>query len=86
MLQKQKELRMFTVTSLQNQYLNDLIKNKNQASVFLKNGIRLKGTLVGHTEGAVFLHNGMTQMVLKNAISTICPEMFLKDFASHQTQ
>jgi RNA chaperone Hfq len=59
---------MFTVTSLQNQYFNDLIKNQSKTSVFLKNGICLKGSLTGQTEEAVFLHDGMTQMIQKKSI------------------
>ncbi len=67
---------MISESSLQQTFIDDLIKTQSLVSVFLKNSIRLKGHLVAHSEEAVFLKGeNITQLVYKHRISTICPEV-----------
>ena len=65
---------------LQEIYINDLITSKNLASVYLMNGIRLKGHLIAHDEACVFLKADQLQMIYKHRISTITPEMSFSSF------
>jgi host factor-I protein len=66
---------MFSSKTLQDNYIDDLIQRQRKVSVYLKNGIRLRGDLVSQNNEAVFLREGITQMIQKNLISTISPEM-----------
>lgn len=59
--------------SLEQDFVNDLIENQKFAAVFLRNGIKLTGILVGVDEHCLFLKNMVTQMVYKHAVSTIQP-------------
>ncbi len=40
--------------SLEDSYIDDLIKHQAFSSIYLKNGIRLKGRLIGHDKMSVF--------------------------------
>jgi RNA chaperone Hfq len=71
---------MNSADSLQDIFINELIKNQKLASIFLKNSIRLKGYLIGHDEDAIFLRQGATQMIYKQCISTICPETVFETY------
>ena len=59
---------------LLNKFLTDLINNQKPVSVYLKNGVRLKGYLTSVDQGIIFLkdQNGI-QMIYKNLISTVTP-------------
>lgn len=59
--------------TLQDAFLQELFKEKMQVSIFLVNGIKLHGVVDGFDEQVVMLKNNITQMVYKNAISTIVP-------------
>ena len=59
--------------SVQDQFLNVLRKERLQISVFLKNGIKLQGTIDGFDQHIVTLKNVTTQIIYKHAISTILP-------------
>jgi len=61
--------------------IDELIKYHVFSSIYLKNGIRIKGFLIGQDKMCVFLKEGYTQMIYKNRISTITPE---KSFARFQ--
>ncbi len=65
---------MDLINSLENNYIDDLITHQAFSSVYLKNGIRLKGRLISQDETCVFLKDGYTQMIYKYRISTITPE------------
>lgn len=58
---------------VQDAFLEELFKEKMQVSIFLVNGIKLHGVVDGFDEQVVMLKNNITQMVYKNAISTIVP-------------
>ncbi len=55
----------------QTQFLSALIAAQSPVSVYLKNGIKLRGTIVGHSETAIFLDDPIPQLVYKEQISTI---------------
>ncbi len=74
-------MQMISENSLQQTFIDDLIKTQSLVSVFLKNSIRLKGYLIAHNEEAVFLKlENIMQLVYKHKISTIAPEMFFSKF------
>jgi len=60
--------------SFQDAYLNQLRKEKIPLTVFLMNGVRLKGTVRAFDNFVVLLKDASQQLVYKHAISTIVPE------------
>ena len=58
---------------VQSSFLNSLRKERIPVSIFLKNGIKLQGTIVGFDLYIVMLKNVETQAVFKHAISTVVP-------------
>jgi host factor-I protein len=60
--------------SVQDDFLQTLIKDKTTVNVFLVNGIRLSGQLAAFDQFAVLLESGpAVQLVFKHAISTVLP-------------
>jgi len=60
--------------SLQDNYLNQLRKDKMPVIVYLTNGVRLKGTIKGFDSFVILLKDAGQQLVYKHAVSTIVPE------------
>ena len=58
---------------LQDSFLNELRKENMTVSVFLINGIKLHGVIDEFDNQVIMLKNVITQMVYKNAISTVVP-------------
>lgn len=58
---------------LQDPFLNALRKEHVPVSIYLVNGIKLQGNIESFDQYIVLLHNTVTQMVYKHAISTIVP-------------
>ena len=58
---------------LQDVFLNALRKERVPVSMFLKNGIKLQGTIDSFDHYIVTLKNVTTQVVYKHAISTVVP-------------
>jgi host factor-I protein len=58
---------------IQEPFLNALRKERIPVSIFMKNGIKLQGTIVGFDQYIVMLKNVSTQLVYKHAISTVVP-------------
>ena len=58
---------------IQDAYLNALRKERIPVSIFLKNGIKLQGTIASFDSFIVTLKNVTEQVVYKHAISTIMP-------------
>ena len=55
-------------------FLNEIKNNKMPVTVFLINGVKLQGLISGFDEGSLLLkRDGHTQLVYKQAISTIMP-------------
>ncbi len=64
--------------SLQDAFLNQLRKEKVPLTIFLMNGVRLKGTLKSFDNFVVLLKDTSQQLIYKHAISTIVPERDIK--------
>ncbi len=62
------------VPSLQDNYLNQLRKDKVPVVVYLTNGVRLKGLIKGFDTFVILLKETSQQLVYKHAVSTIVPE------------
>jgi host factor-I protein len=60
--------------NLQDNFLNQLRKDKTPVVVYLANGVRLKGTIKGFDSFVVILKESTQQLIYKHAISTIVPE------------
>ena len=58
---------------IQDPFLNALRKERVPVSVFMKNGIKLQGTIESFDQFIVMLKNVTTQVVYKHAISTVVP-------------
>ena len=63
---------------LQDSFLNALRKERIPVSIFLKNGIKLQGTIADFDQFIVTLSNVTAQVVYKHAISTIVPSRELR--------
>ena len=59
--------------SLQDPFLNALRREKVPVAIYLVNGIKLQGEIESFDQYVVILHNTLSQMVYKHAISTIVP-------------
>ena len=60
--------------SVQDDFLQTLVRDKTTVNVFLVNGIRLSGQLAAFDQFAVLLGSGpAVQLVFKHAISTVLP-------------
>ena len=60
--------------NVQEDFLNDLKKNKVSVTVFLINGVKLQGILTWFDENSLLLRrDGHTQLIYKHAVSTIMP-------------
>ena len=62
------------VPSLQDNYLNQLRKDKVPVVVYLTNGVRLKGLIKGFDTFVILLKETSQQLVYKHAISTVSPD------------
>ncbi len=60
--------------SLQDNYLNQLRKDKMPVVVYLTNGVRLKGVVKAFDNFVILLKEATQQLVYKHAVSTIVPE------------
>ncbi len=60
--------------SLQDNYLNQLRKDKMPVLVYLTNGVRLKGVVKAFDNFVILLKDANQQLVYKHAVSTIVPE------------
>ncbi len=59
--------------SLQEPFLNALLKERIPVSVYLVNGIKLQGQIESFDQFVVLLKNSVSQMIYKHAISTVVP-------------
>ena len=60
--------------NVQEDFLNDLKKNKVSVTVFLINGVKLQGIITWFDEYSLLLRrDGHTQLIYKHAVSTIMP-------------
>ncbi len=66
--------------SLDNKHIDNLIANQTFSSIYLKNGIRLKGHLVSQNESCIFLKEGNMQTIYKHRVEIITPEKSFSKF------
>ena len=59
---------------LQNEFLNNLRKERVLVSVFLVNGIRLAGHIQSFDQYSIHLQGATPQLVLKRVVATVVPE------------
>ena len=59
--------------SLQDSFLNALMRENVAVSIYLVNGIKLQGQIDSFDQFAILLKSTVNQMVYKHAISTIVP-------------
>lgn len=60
--------------NLQDNYLNQLRKDKTPVVIYLTSGVRLKGVIKGFDNFVLVLKEATQQLIYKHAISTIIPE------------
>jgi len=60
--------------NLQDNYLNQLRKDKIPVLVFLTNGVRLKGVIKSFDSFVILLEENTQSLIYKHAVSTIVPE------------
>ena len=60
--------------SLQDNYLNQLRKDKMPVVIYLTNGVRLKGVIKAFDNFVILLKESTQQLIYKHAVSTIVPE------------
>jgi len=68
-----KEFSVDKKQKVQDPFLNALRKERIPVSIFMKNGIKLQGTIESFDQFIVMLKNVTTQVVYKHAISTVVP-------------
>ncbi len=59
---------------LQDPFLNQLRKQRVPVSVYLANGIKLRGIVESFDQYVIILKSEKDQMIYKHAISTVLPE------------
>lgn len=64
--------------TLQDPFLNALRRERVMVSVYLVNGVKLRGHVMFFDAYAVLLRNTVSQLVYKHAISTIIPDREVK--------
>ena len=70
--------------SLQEPFLNALRKERIPVSIYLVNGIKLRGQVESFDQFVVLLKNTVSQMVYKHAISTVVPDRNIKGALSDE--
>ena len=66
-------------TDLQDDALDEIVKEKIPVIAYLMNGFQLKGTILEHDDAVAVLDtDGRHQIVYKHAISTVSPMRPLK--------
>ena len=61
----------------QQQFLNNLVLKKTPVAIYLKNGIKLKGTIKGFDASSILLDHPSQQVIYKSAVSTVAPLLTL---------
>lgn len=60
--------------NFQDNYLNQLRKDKTSVVVYLTNGVRLKGVIRSFDSFVILLEESTQSLIYKHAVSTIVPE------------
>lgn len=71
--------------NVQDAFLNYTRKNKVPVTIFLVNGVKVVGLIVGFdTTGILLRKEGYTQLIYKHAVSTISPHGGIALFEGRQ--
>lgn len=62
---------------IQQTFLNNLVFKKTPVAIYLKNGIKLKGTIKGFDTASILLDHPSQQVIYKSAVSTVAPMVTL---------
>jgi host factor-I protein len=63
-------------TTLEYSFIRELQASQTLVSVFLRNGLQLKGVITDIDKDTLSLNNnGQIQLIYKHVISTICPKV-----------
>ena len=60
--------------NLQDNFLNQLRKEKIPVTIYLLNGVRLRGTVKGFDNFVILLKENTLPLIYKHSVSTIVPE------------
>ena len=60
--------------NLQDNFLNQLRKEKIPVTIYLLNGVRLRGTVKGFDNFVILLKENTLSLIYKHSVSTIVPE------------
>ena len=70
---------MIKTQNLQDVFMNQLRKERQQCTVFLVNGFQIRGVITGFDNFTVLIDSdGKQQLIYKHAISTIVPARSIK--------
>ncbi len=73
--------------NLQDSFLNNVRKEKVTITIFLNNGYKLTGTVIGFDNYVLFIETDKgQQLVYKHAITSILPFKQLKLFSNDTTE
>ena len=61
----------------QDQFLKSCVNGGEQVAMYLVNGIKLQGIIVGYDAYSVMLKGSVVQMVFKHSIATIVPNKMI---------
>jgi host factor-I protein len=59
--------------TVQQAFLDELIKTHTRVSIFLVNGVKLEGEIRSYDRYVILMKNAVTDKVYKHAVSTIMP-------------
>ncbi len=64
---------MSNPSSFQTAFLKNIVEKKTPVAIYLKNGIKLKGTINSFDDRVIFLEQPSLQAIYISAVSTIAP-------------
>ena len=67
---------------LQKMFIESIIKENIPVSIYLVNGVQLKGYIEKFDDDSLVLKNDIAQIIFKHAISTIVPTKSISTFES----
>ncbi len=74
---------MYTNVNLQAEHLKRFVDNKEWILIYLKNGTKLRGQLIGFSGKALFLKSCDKEIIYRNAINTVLPSIFYQVGRNH---
>ena len=70
--------------NLQDNFLNQIRKEKIPVTIHLLNGTKITGLIKGFDNFIIFLKNETQYLVYKHSISAVVPQKSLKSFEAHE--